>query len=432
MADWFDRTRAQITLISPQKSIFNALWRGDKRTITKKVGIFNFPKFNGTVTQDLGVNGTSYPLTFFFEGANADKETIRFESATSQSGRWIIIHPTKGKLDLQPLEFEIDDNPVESGGVYRIDSQWLDSVDLFSLLSAPQLQALSQAQAIATNAASVEGFISNVSQTTVAAISAVSSTINETLAIVTGPLSALAAGSSAITGAIDSTVRGIQSQLTSAVLDLTQLSSSMQILVQLPTQISSDFESRFETYKAMTSDLFDLTPDNVNNILNGVFTTGVTTEDKNIVGTQEMVLSAMNVAFTQIATSSEYKTRVQALQSAEDVSAQFEGITNALDLSQSAFKNQDIDKQYFSQSKSFIESAKLAYQGVAFAISATFNLPVEKRITIQNPISAFRFSIQEYGPENIDSNYDLFIESNKLKGNEINILPRGREVVIYV
>jgi hypothetical protein len=432
MADWETRTRPQITLISPKKSTFNAKWRGDVRTISKKIGIFNFPKFNGSVTQDLGVDGTGYPLTFFFDGANADKEQQRFESVTSERGRWTVIHPTKGKLDLQPISFEINDNPVESGGVYQISSEWIESVDLFSLLSAPQLQALSKAQGIATNAASVSGMISNVSQISVAAISAVSSTINGALAIVTDPLSALAAGSADITGAIDSTVRSIQTQLTSSVLDLTQLSGSIQTLVQLPTQISADFESRIETYKSMTSDLFDLTPDNVENILSGTFTTGVTIEDKNAIATQEMILSAMIVAFAQIAVSSEYKTRVQALTAAEDISEQFVNITNELDRSQEAFKNEDIDKQYFSQSQTFIDSAKLTYQGVAFAIGATFNLPVEKKVVIQNPISAFRFSIEQYGEEDIDENYQLSIDSNKLKGNEILMLPRDREMVVYV
>jgi prophage DNA circulation protein len=432
VSDWRDRTRPIITLISPKKSTFNAKWRGDTRKITKKIGLFNFPKFNGTVAQDLGVDGTGYPLTFFFDGANADKESQRFESVTGEPGRWTIIHPTKGKLDLQPISFEISDNPVESGGVYQVSSEWIESVDLFSILSPQQLQAISKAQAVATNASSVEGFINNVSQVSVAAISAVSSTINNALAIITDPISALASGSADITGAIDSTIRGIQSQLTESVLDLTQISGSMQTLIQLPTQISTDFESRIETYKSMTAGLLDLTPKNVENILDGVFTTGVSEEDRNAVGAQEMILSAMLVALAQIVTTSEYKTRVQAVKAAEDISEQFKAITNELDRSQEAFKNEGINNQYFSQSKTFINSAKLTYQAVAYSIRSTFNLPVEKKITIENPVSAYRVSIEQYGQENIDENYQLFIDSNNLKDTEILMLPRGREVIIYV
>lgn len=427
MADWSTRTREKITLTSPKKSTFNAFWRGDTRTITKKVGIFNFPKFIGSVTQDLGVDGTAYTITFFFEGANNDKETQRFESVTKEFGRWTVIHPTKGKLDLQPISFEIADNPVESGGVTQINSQWMESVDLFSLLSAPQLGALAKAQAILTNAAAVSGIISNIAQTTVALVAAVSQTITGALAIIIDPIDALVAGSSDIQSAVNSAKKSVETSLSEFPLDLTKITGSIQTLIQLPLQISNDSESRIETYKSMINDLLDLTPQSVTDDSDGV-----TAEDKNVIETQEMILSAMIVAFTQIAITSEYKTRVQALQAAGDISEQFENITNELDKSQEAFKNEQIDKQYFSQSQTFIDSARLTYQGVAFAIRATFNLPIEKRIAIQNPISAIRKCIEEYGElgEN-DSNFDLFIDSNNLKDNEILMLPRGREIVIY-
>ena len=42
-------------------------------------------------------------------------------------------------------------------------------------------------------------------------------------------------------------------------------------------------------------------------------------------------------------------------------------------------------------------------------------------------------TIDEYGElGDNDINYDLFISSNNLKGNDILLLEAGREVVVYV
>ena len=60
------------------------------------------------------------------------------------------------------------------------------------------------------------------------------------------------------------------------------------------------------------------------------------------------------------------------------------------------------------------------------------NLLIEKVILISVPTSPLILSIQEYGENDIDANFDLFIASNVLKNTEILLLPAGRTVVVYV
>ncbi len=62
MADYRDRLRPDIQLISPEGTIFIALWSGNDRSQDKKVGIFDYPLVDGSTVQDLGVSAAPYPL----------------------------------------------------------------------------------------------------------------------------------------------------------------------------------------------------------------------------------------------------------------------------------------------------------------------------------------------------------------------------------
>ncbi len=74
MSDWRGRLRDSVQLTSPDGNIFNPLWRKDSYSGNKKLGIFEYPKVDGTIIQDLGINGTRYPLTLYFEGPDHDIE----------------------------------------------------------------------------------------------------------------------------------------------------------------------------------------------------------------------------------------------------------------------------------------------------------------------------------------------------------------------
>ena len=92
MSDWQQRTRPEIKFTSPEGNVFLALWRSNTTPQEKKVGIFNYPKINGSVTQDLGTNSARHPMTIYFEGANNDLEAELFQAAFNETGPWTVIH----------------------------------------------------------------------------------------------------------------------------------------------------------------------------------------------------------------------------------------------------------------------------------------------------------------------------------------------------
>ena len=127
------------------------------------------------------------------------------------------------------------------------------------------------------------------------------------------------------------------------------------------------------------------------------------------------------------------QSKPQAFQLAETISSSFISITDALDNAQTNFEDNVIDNQYFSQSSSFSTSSILTFQAIEFLIKSSFSLLSEKRFKLKKQRSPIEITISEYGElgEN-DINFDFFIQSNKLKNQEIIILPVNKEVLIYV
>lgn len=421
MSDWEQRLRDVITLTSPNKNVFNPLWTGDDREIEKQVGVFSYPNFNKSVTQDQGAKGTSFPLTLYFVGENTDKESQRFErTLLNERGPWTVVHPTRGKVTLQPISASIKDQPVTSGGVTRVVSKWIESVDIFALASVAEVRQLSLAASIVAKAAAAEDLIANTSQATQAGIRAVSNQATAILGVITGPLSILASASGEILEALEFSISNLETQLAAPELDLQQISANIQSIMELPQTVSTDYESRNDTYDTVINNIVELLPP------------GTTDNDKNKILITETFLNSGVSSVAQIATSSEYRTRAQAIFAAENLTDQYKFITNELGKIQDNFKTRPIKDRYISQAQTFATNSKMVFQSVSFAFNASFNLPTEKRFIVKNDISSIALFIQQGDYKDfVDSDYQDFVELNALSGSEISLVPAGREMVYY-
>ena len=171
MADYRDRLRPNIQLTSPDGNVFTALWRGNPRAQSKKVGIFNFPKVDGSITQDLGVSSATYTLSISFEGPDNDLTSDQFFTALKERGVWEIIHPVHGLKKLQPLSFTPSDDPVTSGNITDIETEWIESLEPSAVASTPELQATVSSQIETVNETASDQLDQSVFQKTAAEIS---------------------------------------------------------------------------------------------------------------------------------------------------------------------------------------------------------------------------------------------------------------------
>ena len=418
---WRNRLRPTITLTSPEGNIFEAKWRGNSRSKDKKLGLFEFPKVKGTKVQDLDIGSARYPLTFFFDGENNDQESDRFFKACDERGVWNVIHPVKGSLDLQLISVKESIEPVESGNVTQFDTEWIEPLKDSVVPSLFQQRSIIDSQIDEINSTASDQIESNVLQETAAETSSFEATVNAVVAAVEKFLAPVYELQAEINSQVLSIKRGINSLLSAPVLDIVSIAGQVQALVQLPALAIADVNSRVEAYEGFIAAALDFSPDTAES------------KDRNIVAVQELALTSGLASISFVSSTGELTSRLQAIELINLNTGLFKDITDALDATQELFKDEIIDDQYFSQSESYSDALLMVSQTIAYLLRSAFDLSIEKRFILEKMRAPIEITISEYGDLGEDDlNFQLFIESNSLKGNEILILPEGREVLVYV
>lgn len=431
--NWRERVKETITLISPDGNEFEAKWRGSTRTVVKKLGIFAYPKVKGNIVQDLDVESDVYPITIYFDGKNADLHSTAFMGAIRQTGTWTIGHPTRGFVELQLMSATENDEPVESGGIYEINTEWIEPIDPETLVTARELAGIIDELANQLNQSAIDQFIQALDDSTEALqdnIDAAVNVVTNASDIILGPVAATV---DAIDNAFNAIQSGIQATLNETVLEAQGLGGQIQQLTQLPLLATNDITQRLDVYDNLSDEFITNLP------------SGNRPKDKNRIAVYELSLVSCLASYARIITTGiigstagadirfPIQTRAQAVETVEKLSAFFEKVTESLDAMQENFQDTDIDLQYFSQSQSFGNAALMFAQAIRYLLIALYDLKIEKRFTLGKPRAPIEITVTEYGDlgEN-DVNLDLFIVSNELKGNDIILLPPNREVVVYV
>lgn len=416
---WKDRLRQTIDFISPKGYVFSALWQNNPRNMEKKLGIFQFPKTKGAKVQDLGVGPILYPLTVFFDGPDNDIESDKFFKACNETGKWTVEHPVKGRLLLQLVSVIENVSPIDSGNITRFITNWIESTATTQEITESLLRsdALSQVNDLNSISSDQLESVSNTDKFISAAM--FEKTVNDVVSIVDTFLKPLYELNAEINNQIQSIKRGIDSAF-EIPLDVISLAGQVQELIQLPALIDTDIDAKLNAYQNFLNAILQLSPE----------TSDV--ESLNIVSVQELSAMSYVSAITYTISTGELSNRSQTVEIINLISNSFNDIINTLDASQELYENQSIDLQYFSQSESFNNSALIVATVNAYLIKSIFDLAIEKRFKIDRARTPLDITISEYGSLGInDSNFQLFLDSNKLKNNDILILPSGREVVVY-
>jgi len=159
MSDWRDRLKETIVFNSPNGNSFEAKWRGDERSIQKRIGEFGFPGRSGSIVQDLGSKAARYPLTIYFDGADNDLNAARFFDAVyNEKGPWLVGHPIYGTIELQPVSVTEKAQPVESGNITEISSEWVETLNEETLETTRQMWAEINELQKDANGAAIEDF----------------------------------------------------------------------------------------------------------------------------------------------------------------------------------------------------------------------------------------------------------------------------------
>ena len=426
MSDWTTRLRSTITLQSPDGTQFVALWTGNDIEGGKRVGLFDYPMIDGTVAQDLGLKGWTYPLTLSFEGATHDIDAWNFTRAFSQRGSWNVIHPVYGSLTLQPLSpITIKAQPITSANVTVVETTWLEPVVTAGMLiSASELGAQITDQVATVSASTGAQFTAAVDLTDPDAMAAAMTAGLGNLGLFNkSPLSKFIAASAQVQATFAQLSAVASAALAAVPMDIINTIASVQGIMQLPALAGADLSATISGISSYAGSV-------ISSIIPGA---DALSQNAAVMGELFLTGAVTGAALTVANTTA--KTQDQSVQSIKDTLALFTAVTTGLDAVQTASAGNIAASQYFSNSGAFADLAQLIALTAAYLLRTLFDLKIAKRFTLAVPRACIEIVIAEYGAEiaaDGTDNYALFIASNKLIGRDIVILPAGREVVVYV
>ena len=424
-----ERLRKEIELVSPNGDSFFANWIGDQRSATKKLGRFDYPGIVGTVIQDLGLTSISWPITFYFDGGNHDLEADRFMKAVPQTGLWAVTHPIYGYHGLQLVSVTENMEPIRSGNITEFETEWIEPIDPNTLKTAAEMSGLIgiQKDLFAINAA--DQFLAGLQALSALDDFSILGAINSVNNAVNSVLGPLANATAAVQNEMLQIQSGIQSTLDAAILQPLALAGQLQALVETPLKAINDIKSRLSFYADFAAAIFSVQPADDGSQTNP--------QGRNTALVQQLALTSTISANAQIAATNPDQggiiSQAEAVKTAAGIADQYEAIVDNLDESQTIFQDENIEDQHFSQELSHNDAARITAQAIEFLFVSSFDLKKEKRFTIDEMRIPYDIAITEYrGPGENDANFDLFIESNGLVGDDILRLESGREVLVYV
>jgi len=387
---------------------FIAKWTGDTSSFERKLPEFDFPDIPGTLLQDMNRKSWAWDIEFFFEGIDALDEKKRFKELMDLPGSWTFQHPTEGTLSLFPVSIKIKDEPVESYNLISISGTWLESIPEFQLLEAELNVDSSKAAEglLKKKPQDFNAFVRNVGKT----ITDVSKFINRTISTV-----------NKVKTEVEKATVFVQEALTSGVVLATGTMGMVKDLILLPGQLVTSFESSFSFYEQL---LMSTINDSVDSIEDGYYNEAIAAFT--LFGVAENV----NVA--------EFSNRDSALSGMNRLGSMYNTVLNYSDSLQNQFSSSLLGQpalitdQFSGMLGVFDEIRSVVLSATLKLMSDVYSLRAQRIIVLEKPKTPVEIVITEYGTLGIDyANLDNFIKVNGLRGSEIELLPTGKEVVIY-
>jgi prophage DNA circulation protein len=423
---WQDRLRPEIKFVSPSGLKFSALWKGDSISSEKRLGRFAYPNIDKEVVQDMGMNSRDVPLTVYFDGSDHDKNARAFEKALYEPDAWQVTHPVYGLLRLQLVSYKLAAEPVESGNVTVVETEWIEPADDEEIDAIPDLFAVVEVAIENVKKTSMLDIIKGAVQKTVSQSKAIANAVRKGINTVNGVIYKADAG-------INAVQRTINNLANEAYLDIAAISGGVISIMQVPALMYGSMSNKIAMFqnlgdkiKADFTAALDLSedgnmPENSGASLN------------NEAQTVQLFLNTITAAMAQSIISEPAETRREALLALNKYRQFTSEAQAALDRAAAMTANVRIENQFVARASSGEAIATLNAAVMRYIMGSMLDLKIERRMVLDRPRAPLDIAITEYKAtgENADYYYDFFCRTNYLHGQEWLLLPTGKEVVIY-
>lgn len=414
---WQTRLR-EPAYTSPSGVRLNFIYDKVSEEFDQKGGPFDFAGADGTFVQFRGVTGRRYPMTIITSGDDYDLEAAAWMNALGEQGEAVLEHPAYGRRTVAPVgtvkrseafvnganQATIEVTLFETTGrVYPTQAQDPaaevgQAVEAADAASAAELADAPFAETVAEEASFIDS------------ISGAIDTVEDTLAVAFEAVAEVQRQAEQIQDSINRAIDVLVKQPL-------MLASQVLQLIKLPGRIVSQATARLDAYGNLARQIVGIEDSDGNTRP----TRGVAANRQELYANNLVAMGAAGSA-ALAAVNTEFSNQEDAIAQAEALLGMLDDITDWRDESY-----QELDQVDSGASWQATQQAVATAAGALIDLS--FGLQRARIYVSDRPRNIVELSFELYGE--VDPRLDELINNNNLSGDEIIMIPKGREVIYY-
>ncbi len=413
---WQDRIK-EAAYTSPSGIRITFKYEDVSKEIDKKTSAFEFPDADGTFIQDLGHSGRRYPLRVIFSGNDYDLDADEFDKILLERGVGKLEHPIYGTVDVVPFGVIIRHDRLKTAGNQAIiELTFWETINI--TFPSPQTDPSSQVldSVDSYNAAVSEEFEDSTSLTDSVDTVTFKNKYDSLLAAADSKLQPIANTQDNVRQQFNGIVASINNSIDILIANPLTLGFQTTQMIQSPARASTNIQARLDAYSDLST-----------SIISGDGAVVKPTTDpsaSNEFHTNDLYASTYVTGSIVSVVNNQFVTKVEALEAAEDILIQFQGVTDWRDDNFESLEEVDSGTSY----QQLQEAVALV---AGFLVQISFSLKQERRIALDRNRTIIDLTSELYGTtDNDDINF--LINSNNLSGSDILELQKGHEIVYYV
>jgi hypothetical protein len=122
---WLEKSECEFIIQTGDGLRYTVLWENPNLGDEFNVATFNFPGVRGTLVDRGEIQGTRYPIEFYFVGENHLDDMRNFRESSKDKRRWTVTHPLYGSIICHPIKLHYD-NAVEN--VTKVTGEIMETI----------------------------------------------------------------------------------------------------------------------------------------------------------------------------------------------------------------------------------------------------------------------------------------------------------------
>ncbi|MDC7218647.1 MAG: DNA circularization N-terminal domain-containing protein [Spirochaetales bacterium] len=404
-----DRLR-EMTYVSPSGKSYTLEFDALSRTGGKKAPVSEYPGQDQGGVQDLGNTTPTFPVTCYITGSDYDQTADSFWDALHETGPGKLYHPRWGNINVLPIPNTQEEQFVEGCGRAVFDITFIKTNDLsfeYPIVSTDKAALVSTNVETAAETISA-GVPEEITDT--ATLAGGASAVLDALDSISEGFDTITDLTDDVTSEISQSITDIENTIDDLISSPADLMTAVLELYRLPATVVTDIKTKIEGY----SEIYE-------NIIEGfVEATGEYGEMFGLISVA--MVSGLGAAAAEATTEGDTTTRDEAAEVVETLSDLYTDIKDSI---------QDLEEagSFSTDYETLLATEAALSTAIEALIDSALNLPAERSMTLDRSVDPITLCYEIFGTTD---DLETWMEFNDFQGNEILLIPRGREVRWYV